>query len=128
MPTINYQCSAITKHGCQCKNRVIIQGELCKTHSKNEPGPGLAQITNSFNTINIGGSVNTIGGSVNTVGGSVNTVGASVNTVGGSVNTVGGSVNTIDGSVNTFKPKNWTGVKNCGKNPDEMYKYLFPFP
>jgi hypothetical protein len=107
MPTINYQCSAITKHGCQCKNRVIIQGELCKTHCKNEPGPGLAQITNSFNTINIGGSVNTVGGSVNTIGGSVNTIG---------------------GSVNTFKPKNWTGVKNCGKNPDEMYKYLFPFP
>jgi hypothetical protein len=59
MPTINYECSAITKHDCQCKNSVIIQGELYKPYSKKEPGPDLAQITNSFNTINIGGSVNT---------------------------------------------------------------------
>jgi len=26
-----------------------------------------------------------------------------------------------------FNPPNWTGVQSCGKTPEQMYKYLFPF-
>ena len=52
MCSINYQCSSITKQKCQCKNRVTIEGDFCKHHSKKDTN--VNQIINSFNTsINI---------------------------------------------------------------------------
>ena len=119
MCSVNYQCSSITKQKCQCKNRVTIEGEFCKHHSKKDVG--VIQIINSFNT-----SININSQPENT---QEYTIPENIFVNGKFIP----NVNKIQVPLlkkpqrgGPFTPQNISGVNTCGKTPEEMYKYLFP--
>jgi len=60
------QCTAITKHKCQCKNHVTNNSEFCDRHSKMEARPQVASAP-SFTNCNFTGNTALYGGVINAV-------------------------------------------------------------
>jgi hypothetical protein len=106
MCSINYQCSSITKNNCQCKNRVTVERGFCTKHSKKEAN--VIQIINSFNNINVEPKNTVIPENIYVNGKFIP------------------NVNKLSVKPSTMRAS-WTGITSCGKTPDEMNKYIFPF-
>ena len=98
------QCNALTKSKCQCKNHVTNDGDFCERHSKKETIVYVNIVPENTQEYTIPENIFVNGKFI-----------PNINKV----------------KIPVFKKNStsrigFTGFKECGKTPDEMYKYLFP--